>query len=113
MTRDELTKGIRQLRDTLSMLDANETRNTIPNAAEDIGLAVDDLRRSLWAVLTTVHTGDADAYLRETRVRRTCEVCSDILADVYAGGLNPHDAGLGEFRAWAHGLRAALAGVRR
>ena len=113
MTHAVLTKGIGQLRDTLSMLDAKETQNSVPSAAEDIGLAVDDLRRSLWAVLTTAHTADADAYLSETRVRRTYDVCSDILADVYTGGLNPHDAGLGEFRAWTHGLRAALARVRR
>jgi hypothetical protein len=89
-------------------LEADSPSNPHPEAKQHIGLAVDDLRRSLWAVLTTAHAADSDVYLSEVRVRRASEICSEILADLYADGLSAQAPGIREFRAWVHGLRAGL-----
>lgn len=59
--------------------------------------AVDDVRRSVWAVLSAEHEGNLAAYLGEVRLARARVYCEDLLADLYAETLSPGAPGLGDF----------------
>lgn len=100
MDTDELRTEIDQLRNTLKAAGASlTTGDPSPEALHDLGLAVDNARKSLWAVLTAAHAGEYGAFLGRIRVRRATETCEDVLADLYAETLAPNTPGLEVFRA--------------
>lgn len=97
-TSQDLAASIAQVRGALDVLDARgigeERRSEI---ARDLGVAVDNLRRTVWAVLTTKHSGDIESFLARIRMRRATEICEEALADLYAGTVSLETPGLFEF----------------
>ncbi len=100
MDTEKLRTEIDQLRSALKAVDAAvATGDPSPEALQDLGLEVDSLRKSLWAGLTSKHSGDYTAFLGRIRVRRAIETCEDVLADLYAETLPPNIPGLEVFSA--------------
>ncbi len=100
MDTEKLRTEINQLRSALKAVDAGvATADPSPEALQDLGLAVDNLRKSLWAGLTSEYSHDYGAFLGRLRVRRATETCEAVLADLYAETLPPNTAGLEVFSA--------------
>ncbi len=100
MDTEKLRTEIDQLRSAVKAVDAGvATGDPSPEALQDLGLAVDSLRKSLWAGLTSKHSGDYVAFLGRIRVRRAIETCEDVLADLYAETLPPNIPGFEVFSA--------------
>ena len=102
---EELRSSISRLRRALETAQIPDAENQVPH---DVGLAVDDLRRSLWGALTTTFATDAEEYLVTMRVRRASEMLRDVLADLYAGVLSIHAPGTDDLRAVISELRMSL-----
>ncbi len=98
MSKQDLQRGIDEIRRALAKLDAGLSRGGHPSeGVRDVGLAVENLRRSTWAVLTARHSGDYDAFLAKIRIHRASEACEDLLSDLYAEALPPNMPGLRAF----------------
>jgi len=93
MSREDLRKGVDQIRKALNAFDAG-LGDRPAEGVRDLGLAVDDLRRSVWAVLTTRHSGNYEDFLARIRVRRARECCEDVLADLHAETVTRDTPGL-------------------
>ncbi len=106
--KEELEVSVAQLRRALDTVGKSGSNGDVP---EDVGLAVDDLRRSLWGALTTTFAADAEEYLVEMRIRRAGEMLQDLLADLYTGTLSIRAPGTDELRTTTAELRAALEGL--
>jgi hypothetical protein len=65
----------------------------------DLGLAVDNVRKSVWATLSAEYADDYPSFLAKIRVRRANEICQDVLSDLYAETFAPNTSGLEVFRA--------------
>jgi hypothetical protein len=100
VTDTELRDGLAELRATLDALD--QRGGSTQQAVEELrllGLAVDNLRNNLWAILTARYTKDYEGFLARIRVRRASETCEDVLADLYAETITPNMPGLDVFHA--------------
>ncbi|KPJ92095.1 MAG: hypothetical protein AMS18_08075 [Gemmatimonas sp. SG8_17] len=107
MSKQDLQRGIDEIRRALTELDADLPVDEHPSeGVRDVGLAVDNLRRSTWAVLTTRHSGDYDAYLARIRIHRATQACEDLLSDLYAEAVVPIMPGLRTFHAVLENLVA-------
>ena len=105
---EELRISISRLRRALETTEKPDADNEVP---DDVGLSVDDLRRSLWGALTTTFATDAEEYLVAMRVRRASEMLQDLLADLYTGTLSMRAPGTDELRAVTSELNASLEGL--
>ena len=107
---NELRDSIQGLRRVLTTVETSAGQNDVP---EDVELAVDDLRRSLWGALTTTFAKDAEEYVVDMRVRRANEMLQDVLADLLTGGLTVRAIGMEELRVVTSELWASLEGLSR
>ncbi len=105
---EELRTSISRLRRALETTQTSDAENEVPH---DVGLAVDDLRRSLWGALTTTFAADAEEYLVTMRVRRASETLQDVLAELYTGALSIRAPGTEELRVLTSELRTSLEGM--
>ncbi len=105
---EELRSSISRLRRALETAQIPDAENQVPH---DVGLAVDDLRRSLWGALTTTFATDAEEYLVTMRVRRASETLKHVLADLYTGALSIRAPGTEELRELTSELRTALEAI--
>lgn len=112
MNNDELRQGIDEIKSALNILDADLTPGGRPlEGVRDLGLAVDNIRRNVWAVLKAEHSGDYHGYLGKTRVRRATETCEDVLSDLYAETIAPNTPGLEVFHATLRELAKACSEI--
>jgi hypothetical protein len=98
MNREDLRKGVAQIRKALDSFDAG-VGSRPAEGIRDLSLAVDNLRRSVWAVLTTRHSGNYEDFLARIRVRRATECCEEVLADLHAATVTSDTPGLPVFHA--------------
>ncbi len=99
MSYEDLRKGVAQIRNALDVLDARAAPGGRPaEGVRDLGLAVDNLRRSVWAVLTTRHSGSYSDFLARIRIRRATECCEEMLADLHAETVTLNTTGLPVFQ---------------
>ncbi|UCD23815.1 MAG: hypothetical protein JSW51_12380 [Gemmatimonadota bacterium] len=95
MSNEDLKKGIQHIRKALDVLEAKAGQADRPSeGVRDLGLAVDDLRRGVWATLTSRHSGNYQDFLARIRVRRATESCEEILADLHAETVTANTPGL-------------------
>jgi hypothetical protein len=95
MPHDDLRKDMDQLRSALNIIESGTSVSAPPEEGlRDLGQAVDNVRKSAWAVLTAEHSGDYHGFLAKIRVRRAIELCQDVLTDLYADTITPDMPGL-------------------
>jgi hypothetical protein len=113
MSYDDLRRGVGQIRTALDVLEATVEKSNRPSeGVRDLGLAVDDLRRSVWAVLTTRHTGNYQDFLARIRIRRATESCEEMLADLHAETVTSNTPGLPVFHATIRELVKLAGGMK-
>jgi hypothetical protein len=76
-----------------------EADESFDEAVRDLGLAVGNVRRSTWAVLTSAHSDNYENFLARLRVRRATETCEEVLSDLYADTVPATAPGLDLFQA--------------
>ena len=95
MADDDLRRGMDELRSALNIIEEGSSISAPPAAGlRDLGQAVDNVRKSAWAVLTAEHSGDYQGFLAKIRVRRAIELCQDVLTDLYSDTISPDMPGL-------------------
>jgi len=108
VTSDEIRRRIDAVRSALNVLDASPGVSNHPaEGLRDLAQAVDDLRRSIWAVLEGEHAGDYPSFLGRVRVSRATDLCEDVLSDLYTGTLAPNAPGIEVFRSTLRELKRA------
>ena len=100
MSDQDLKKYIEELRDVLAVAESFLALDQMPpERVKDLGLAVDNLRTSVWVALRTRHAGEQDELLARMRVRRAIDTCDGVLADLYAETLTAATPGFFVFHA--------------
>lgn len=111
MTGEELRKTIQGLRSALSGIEDTTSLEELPEEGlRDLGLAVDNVRKSVWSTLSAEYADDFPGFLAKIRVRRANEICQDVLSDLYAETLPPNTSGLELFGATLRELSRACKG---
>ena len=98
MSHEDLKKGIQHIRKALDVLES-KVDDRPSEGVRDLGLAVDDLRRGVWATLTSRHSGNYQDFLARIRIRRATECCEEVLADLHAETVTLNTPGLPVFHA--------------
>ncbi len=93
---EALRESIERVRSTLHVMDS-KSAGLSSEAVEELKRSVDDLRRGVWAILTSRHSGSYEEFLARIRVRRATESCEELLAELYAGTLDAETPGLFSF----------------
>jgi hypothetical protein len=108
MSSDELRKTIEELKSALGIIEEGMALEKPPEEGlRDLGLAVDNVRKSVWATLSAEYADDYPSFLAKIRVRRANEICQDVLSDLYAETFAPNTSGLEVFRATLRELSRA------
>jgi hypothetical protein len=95
MQKQEIQNGIDELKSALGIVDIQVSMGAhSPEGVRDLGMAVDNLRTSIWIMLKAENQDDYEGLLGRTRVRRAVETCEDILSDLYSGSLSTSTPGL-------------------
>lgn len=86
MAEEPLSQQVVALRNMLSTLDARLAKaSTPPGGLEDLKRAVDNLRTSVWAILSASGTTNYQASMERFRLRRLIDFTRAILAELEAG----------------------------
>lgn len=87
MTDDTLSQQIAQLRSQLTTVDAQLARSGgNAEGLEDLKAAVDNLRTSVWAVLSASRSSNYPGFITRFRLRRGIDILRQVLADIEADG---------------------------
>ena len=110
MINEEVRAQIDEVRRALRLLDVEGSRDTSPSeGVRDLGQAVDNLRQSIWAVLTDAQVGTLPEYIGKVRVVRANQRCADVLVELSADAMAPNTAGLDTLTGTLRKLASALA----
>jgi hypothetical protein len=83
MTDPSLSQQIDQLRKQLTTVDAQLAKGTgAPEGLEDLKGAVDNLRTSVWAVLSASRSTNYPAFIIRFKLRRGIDILKQILGDM-------------------------------
>lgn len=87
MTDNTLKQQIEALRGQLSTVDAQLAKSgQNAEGLEDLKGAVDNLRTSVWAVLSASRTANYPGFITRFRLRRSIDILKTILADLDSEG---------------------------
>jgi hypothetical protein len=87
MTDDTLSQQIAQLRTQLTTVDAQLAKSGgKAEELEDLKGAVDNLRTSVWAVLSASRSSNYPGFISRFRLRRGIDILRQILADLEGEG---------------------------
>ena len=110
MTSNEMQLRLAEVRTALELLEVSRAPgDELSEGVRDLALMVDQLRQSIWAVLTAEFAGDLAGFVGRIRVRRANALLKGVLADVHAGAMPRNMPGLTEFRDTLEKLTQALA----
>ncbi len=87
MTQEGLEQQIAQLRAQLTTVDTQLARTGgAPAGLEDLKAAVDNLRTSVWAVLSASRSSNYPGFIARFRLRRGLDILRQILGDLEGEG---------------------------
>ena len=110
MKRGDLQQRLAEVRTALELFEVGgPPGEELSEAIRDLSLTVDQLRQSIWAVLTAEFAGDLAGFLGRIRVRRGNTLLKAVLADMYAEAVPRNMPGITEFRDTLKKLTRALA----
>ncbi len=96
---NELGKVVGQLREALEEVESATTQEPIPLLAiEEFRFTVDTVRTSVLAMVTSVDAADYSDVLRDVRLRRTAQVCQNILPGLLDGTIDSNTPGTQSLR---------------
>ncbi len=89
MAQHELAQRVQDLKNALTSIETEvKGGKTPPEGLEDLKAVVDNVRLSLWAILSSAQADDYEAFIGAFRLRRGTDICQQILADIRAGNVN-------------------------
>ncbi len=110
MQESDVQQRLAQVRTALELLEAGRPPgDEFSEGIRDLALSVDQLRQSVWAVLTAEFAGDLAGFIGRIRVRRANALLKGVLTDVYAGAVQRNMAELTNLRNTLEKLTQALA----
>ena len=110
MTGSDVHQQLAEVRTALELLEVSKLPgDELSEGIRDLALMVDQLRQSIWAILTAEFAGDLAGFVGRIRVRRANALLKGVLADVHAGALPRNMPGLTEFNDTLEKLTQALA----
>jgi len=110
MTDTDVQQRLAEVRTALELLEVSSPPgDDLSEGVRDLASMVDQLRQSVWAVLTAEFAGDLPGFIGRIRVRRANAILKGVLADVYAGDVPRNMSGLTDFRDTLQRLTRALA----
>lgn len=110
MKRGNLQQRLAEVRTALELFEVGgPPGEELSEAIRDLSWTVDQLRQSIWAVLTAEFAGDLAGFLGRIRVRRANMLLKGVLADMYAEAVPRNMPGIPEFRDTLKKLTRALA----
>jgi hypothetical protein len=113
MAPDQLAAQLASIRDTLNALEAQLLHIRIPpEGIEDFKAAVDSIRTSTWALLSASRSTRGDEFVQRFVLRRTCDMCRRVLADLEAGRFRTKPAELGELGGLASRIAEGIGPAR-
>ena len=87
MADETLRQHIAQLRQQLTTVDAQLARSgDNAEGLEDLKAAVDNLRTSVWAVLSASRTSNYPGFIARFRLRRSLDILKQVLSDLEGDG---------------------------
>ncbi len=87
MTDDTLSQQVAQLRSQLTTVDAQLAKSgSNAEGLEDLKAAVDNLRTSVWAVLSASRSSNYPGFITRFRLRRAIDILRQVLADIETDG---------------------------
>jgi hypothetical protein len=99
MTHPEVQLRLAEVRTALELLEVSKPPgDELSEGIRDLSSMVDQLRQSVWAVLTAEFAGDLAGFIGRIRVRRANAILKGVLDDVHAGAVPRNMRGLTEFR---------------
>ena len=114
MTHPEVQLRLAEVRTALELFEASKPPgDELSEGLRDLSSMVDQLRQSVWAILTTEFAGDLAGFIGRIRVRRANAILKGVLADVHAGDVPRNMSGLTDFRDSLQRLTRALAELGR
>ncbi|UCG87452.1 MAG: hypothetical protein JSW71_02595 [Gemmatimonadota bacterium] len=109
MTGTDIQQSLARVRTALELFEVSKPPgDELSEGIRDLALVVDQLRQSVWAVLTAEFAGDLAGFVGRIRVRRANALLRGVLADVYAGAVPRNMPGLTQFRDTLEELTQAL-----
>jgi len=109
MIGEEVRAQIDEVRRTLRLLDVEGPRDASSSeGVRDLGQAVDNLRQSIWAVLTDAQVSTLPEYIGRVRVARANQRCADVLVELSADAIAPNTDGLDTLTGTLRKLASAL-----
>ncbi len=109
MIGDEVRSQISEVRRAIELIDVEGPQGaTSSEGVRDLGQAVDNLRQSIWAVLTDAQVGDLNEYIGKVRVARATQRCGDVLVELAAAAIAPNASGLDALKGTLRQLVGAL-----
>jgi hypothetical protein len=83
MADETLTQHVAQLRQQLTTVDAQLAKSgENAEGLEDLKAAVDNLRTSVWAVLSASRTSNYPEFITRFRLRRSIDILKQVLGDL-------------------------------
>jgi hypothetical protein len=87
MTDPTLVAQVAQLRQQLTVVDQQLARSgEKAEGLEDLKAAVDNLRTSVWAVLSASRSSNYPGFITRFRLRRTIDILKQVMSDLDADG---------------------------
>ncbi len=110
MAQDDLARRVRDLKDALSSIETELKQGTQrPAGLEDLKAAVDSVRLSLWAILSSSQAEDYDAFIGAFRLRRATEIGRRLLGELENGSVKKSGPEFEEFKGTVEELASAIA----
>lgn len=92
MSRDELAREVEKLKNGVQAIENCLIEGNVPTAVlEHFKMAVDHTRMTVWSILYAMDTNEAEvaAATVRFRLRRTIEMCRQIIGDIDSNALKP------------------------
>ncbi|HSM17897.1 MAG TPA: hypothetical protein VK845_13000 [Gemmatimonadales bacterium] len=108
MVQHELAQRVQDLKNALTSIETEvKGGKTRPEGLEDLKAVVDNVRLSLWAILSSAQADDYEAFIGAFRLRRATDICQQVLADIRAGNMNGASPEFVEFKGTVEELASA------
>ena len=110
MAEQGLSQQVTTLREMLVAIERQLARSdTPPEGLEDFKSTVDNVRTSVWAILSAARSRDYPNFSERFRIRRAIETCRAVIAELDAAERPMPHSELAELQVAAHELAARIA----
>lgn len=110
MAQPDIADRVRELKNALSLIEVElKGGETPPAGLEEFKTVIDNVRLSVWAVLSGAQADDYQTFIGGFRLRRGTDICRQILSDLDSGTITRGTPELGDFRGTVEELASAFA----